>query len=81
MDAQDDDMKGGYNMLNVIENVNVCGIIRHIREEIWNYDIPSPTVPEYVEHHEQMQKLLKICDDALDQIDQLAFWVDESEVQ
>lgn len=37
-------------------------ILEDIRSEIWGYDIPSPTVPEYVEHHNQMQALLKLID-------------------
>lgn len=36
--------------------------IKEIREMCWGYDIPSPCCPEYREHHEQMQELLKLCD-------------------
>ena len=36
--------------------------IENIRRLIWDVDIPSPTVPEYVEHHEQMQMLMRKCD-------------------
>ena len=36
--------------------------IESIRSCIWDVDIPSPTVPEYVEHHEQMQMLMSKCD-------------------
>lgn len=36
--------------------------IESIRGCIWDVDIPSPTVPEYVEHHEQMQMLMRKCD-------------------
>lgn len=37
-------------------------VIESIRGCIWDVDIPSPTVPEYVEHHEQMQMLMRKCD-------------------
>ena len=33
--------------------------LKEIYEEIWGYDIPSPTVPEYREHHEQIQELMR----------------------
>ena len=37
--------------------------VEHIRGAIWEVDIPSPTVPEYIEHHEEMQMLMRICDE------------------
>ena len=33
-----------------------------IRETLWEADIPSPTVPEYVEHHEQIQSIMKLVE-------------------
>jgi len=39
--------------------------IRELREFVWNQDIPHPTVPEYVEHHEQIQAILMFIDDKL----------------
>ena len=36
--------------------------LKEIREKCWGYDIPSPTVPEYRELHEEMQDLMKTCD-------------------
>ena len=33
-----------------------------IRHVLWEIDIPSPTVPEYVEHHEQVQSVWKLLD-------------------
>lgn len=33
-----------------------------IREALWEADIPSPTVPEYVEHHEQIQSIMKLVE-------------------
>ena len=33
-----------------------------IRHALWEIDIPSPTVPEYVEHHKQVQSVWKLLD-------------------
>jgi hypothetical protein len=30
-----------------------------LRELVWGEDIPSPVCPEYIEHHESIQKILK----------------------
>lgn len=32
--------------------------IHDIKEKVWEIDIPSPTIPEYVEHHEQVRSVL-----------------------
>ena len=32
--------------------------IHDIKEKVWEIDIPSPTIPEYVEHHEQVMSVL-----------------------
>jgi hypothetical protein len=44
-------------------------ILFDIQEAIWEIDIPSPTVPEYVEHHNQMQELLALIDTKIKEID------------
>lgn len=31
-----------------------------IWDELWGIDIPSPTVPEYIEHHQQIQSVMKL---------------------
>jgi len=36
--------------------------IAALRDLVWEEDIPSPTIPEYVEHHESIQKILKYID-------------------
>lgn len=33
-----------------------------IREEAWLHDIPSPTVPEYIEHHDAIQQIMLVID-------------------
>lgn len=41
----------------------VLDLLDAIRYELWKCDIPSPTVPEYIEHHEEITKLIKFVDD------------------
>ena len=36
--------------------------LRAIKHGLWEIDIPSPTVPEYVEHHEQIKNMMEIVD-------------------
>lgn len=36
--------------------------LEEIEYALWEIDIPSPTVPEYVEHHEQVQKVMQLVD-------------------
>ena len=33
-----------------------------LRSVVQGHDIPSPTVPEYAEHHDQIQEILKLID-------------------
>ena len=37
-------------------------VLYEIRYAVWEVDIPSPTVPEYREHHEQIQNILALID-------------------
>ena len=39
--------------------------IRELREMVWGMDVPHSTVPEYVELHKKMQKILKFIDQEL----------------
>ena len=39
--------------------------IELLRELVWGEDIPSPACPEYREHHESIQKILKFIDTEL----------------
>ena len=32
--------------------------LESIWDKLWEIDIPSPTVPEYIEHHEQVQDVM-----------------------
>lgn len=36
-----------------------------LRETVWFEDIESPTIPEYREHHESIQRILKYIDEEL----------------
>lgn len=36
--------------------------LHNLRKFVWGEDIASSTVPEYVEHHESIQKILKAID-------------------
>lgn len=40
--------------------------LEDLRELVWLEDISSPTVPEYVEHHESIQKILHAIDKLLE---------------
>ena len=39
--------------------------IEELQHKVWLLDIPSPTVPEYIELHECIQKILSWIDDIL----------------
>lgn len=40
----------------------VNAALDRIREEAWLHDIPSPTVPEYIEHHDAIQQIMLVID-------------------
>ena len=42
--------------------------LKAVRDLVWEVDIPSPTVPEYIEHHEQMQSIMRNIDILTDKI-------------
>ena len=48
---------GDYISRNVAINA-----LKAIRFGLWEIDIPSPTVPEYIEHHEQIKNMMEITD-------------------
>ena len=45
-------------------------ILFDIQEAVWGIDIPSPTVPEYREHHEQCQELLALIDKKIKEVEE-----------
>lgn len=60
----------------VVDIYLVHELLWNLRSKVWDIDIPSPTVPEYIEHHNQMQDLLKEVDKILDEIDECSFIVE-----
>ena len=50
-------------MTKTIRKEDVLHAFQIIHEAVWGYDIPSPSVPEYIEHHEQMQAIMEIIRD------------------
>jgi hypothetical protein len=40
-------------------------MLAKLRELIWEKDIPSPTTPEYKEHHKDIQDILKFIDEEI----------------
>lgn len=42
------------------EYSEVLDDLERIWDELWEIDIPSPTIPEYIEHHEQVQSVMKV---------------------
>lgn len=39
--------------------------INKVRQMAWEMDIPYPTIPEYVELHEKMQKIINYIDEEI----------------
>ena len=50
------------NVGDMISRRSAIDALDEIRHALWEIDIPSPTVPEYVEHHEQVQSVWKLLD-------------------
>jgi hypothetical protein len=48
--------------MELIDRQAAIDALDEIRHALWEIDIPSPTVPEYVEHHEQVQSVWKLLD-------------------
>lgn len=63
----------GLPVENVIENEkeNFLDMLNEIRYKVWLYDIPSPAVPEYIEHHEQITDILKLIDEKIKECEKL----------
>ena len=46
----------------MIKKETVLGILKTIRHELWLIDIPNPSCPEYKEHHNQVQSVMRTVD-------------------
>lgn len=53
----------GLDMIHTFEELT-----KELMYQVWLRDIMSPTVPEYVEHHESIQEILTFIGDILDWI-------------
>lgn len=49
-------------MSDLISRETALKAIEEICFALWEIDIPSPTVPEYVEHHEQVQRVMALAE-------------------
>lgn len=52
-------------------------LLKNLRFQIWLRDIPSPTVPEYVEHHKSIQEILKLTDEVLSKVDDIILGMED----
>lgn len=43
--------------------------LEQVRWALWGIDIPSPTVPEYIEHHKQVQEVMSKIDEMRSKIE------------
>lgn len=55
-------------MADMIRRDTAIDELERIRNRLWEIDIPSPTVPEYIEHHEQVQSVMKAVTESVDRI-------------
>ena len=44
----------------------VLGDLGDIRIALWEIDIPSPTTLEYIEHHNQIMRMIALVDEKMD---------------
>lgn len=65
-------------MDELISKEVVIDTLKAVRDLVWEVDIPSPTVPEYIEHHEQMQSIMRNIDILTDKIIKMPFVQPES---
>lgn len=58
-----EDLQSAEQSMTATSNTVICDEIvtdlESIWDKLWEIDIPSPTVPEYIEHHEQVQHVMK----------------------
>lgn len=44
----------------------IINILGDIRNYVWDRDIPSPTCPEYIEHHNNCEEILNFISEKMD---------------
>ena len=62
-------MQKGEKMDDTISRQVAIDALKRIHEALWEIDIPSPTVPEYIEHHEGVRKVMT---DVIEEINKLS---------
>jgi hypothetical protein len=55
-----------FNKYEVIMDESLRAELEELRDLVWGKDIASPTCPEYIEHHRDIQEILKKLDVILD---------------
>ena len=55
-------------MSDLIDRQAAIDALKAIRFGLWEIDIPSPTVPEYIEHHEQIQNMMGVVGNWIDRL-------------
>lgn len=58
-------------MSDLISRQAAIEALEQIRYALWEIDIPSPTVPEYIEHHRDVQNVMKRIDEIRDKMERL----------
>lgn len=49
----------------MVENL-IISILGDIHSEVWNRDTPSPTCPEYIEHHRDCVEIMNFISEKMD---------------
>ena len=44
----------------------IINILGDIRNYVWDRDIPSPTCPEYIEHHNDCEEIINFISEKMD---------------
>lgn len=55
----------------LIRRSDAIKAVDRILEALWEIDIPSPTVPEYIEHHQGVQAVIKRAKDLKEILEKL----------
>ena len=67
-------------MSDMITREAAIEALEQIRYALWEIDIPSPTVPEYIEHHRDVQNVMKRIDEIRDKMERLPSAQSEKEI-
>ena len=62
-------------MSELIERQQAIEALKAIKFGLWEIDIPSPSCPEYAEHHEQIKNMMEITDGWIKKIEELPSWM------